>query len=343
MNLFRINASILGLLFSFCLSGQISFTVPNDNPIELGKVNWLRSYEDALAMAKEKELPVFILFQEVPGCATCSTYGNQVLSHPFIVEAIETHFVPLVIYNNKRGNDAKILKMYKEPSWNNPVARIVDENGKNILNRLSGNYSKQGILNFIMNGLVASNQLAPNYLKLFQEEVNLDKLDNKELTLSMFCFWTGEKEIGKIQGVFKTAAGFMNGKEVVQVKYDPSQVSEKQLIAKANKSRCADQVYTDDKRISKTASKIVGKENVAKTSKLRFDKDQKYYLKKSKYAKVPMTEYQSMKVNSLIGSGQNPSEVLSPRQLQFLDSKLKVASKEKYSFEKQWYKSFGAE
>jgi len=334
MNLSRINLSIVGLLLCFYCHAQLSFSVPQNNPVELGKVNWLRSYDEALNLSKSKDLPVFILFQEVPGCATCSNYGHNVLSHPFIVEAIETHFIPLVIYNNKGGKDAAILKKYKEPSWNNPVARIVDHKGKNLVDRLAGNYSKLGVIDFIMNGLVASNQLAPGYLKLFQEEVLFEKSERKELTLSMYCFWTGEKEIGKIPGVFKTAAGFMNGREVVQVTYAPGLVSEKQLIKTAEQSKCADKVFTDNKAISKN--------NVAGTSKFRYDKDQKYYLKKSKYAGIPMTAYQSLKANSLLGAGQNPAEILSPRQLELLDSKKRARSKKDLSFLNQWYNLLGA-
>lgn len=343
MNLLRICLTTLGILVSFCLSAQLSFSIPTSNPVELGKVNWNRNYENALDLSKEKGLPVFILFQEVPGCATCSTYGNEVLSHPFIVEAIESHFIPLVIYNNKGGDDAKVLKHYREPSWNNPVVRIVDENGENITPRLSGNYSKSGVVELIINGMVKSNQLPPEYLNLFNEELLYQKSDNKELTLSMYCFWTGEKEIGKLPGVFKTAAGFMNGREIVQVEYDPNLISEKQLISSANKSKCADQVYTNDKEVSKTAQKIVGKNNVAKTSKLRYDKDQKYYLKKSKYASVPMTAYQSMKVNSMIGSGMNPEEVLSPRQILLLNHKQLRSFSDKSSFEESWYKLLSTE
>jgi len=337
MNLLRISLSILALLTSFCISAQLTFSVPKNNPVELGKVNWIRDYDEALVKSKDKGLPVFILFQEVPGCATCSTFGNNVLSHPFIVEAIESYFIPLVIYNNKGGEDAKVLKRYKEPSWNNPVARIVDEQGKDLVARLSGNYSKAGVIDLIINGMLKSNQLAPGYMKIFQEELLYAQSESEELTLSMYCFWTGEKEIGKIPGVFKTVAGFMNGREVVQVVYDPSLITEKQLITSANKSRCADQVYTDDKKIFSAAKKIVGEKNVAKTSKLRFDKDQKYYLKKSKYAHIPMTEYQGMKVNSLIGSGQDPVEILSPRQVQLLDIEQKESYTKKVSFEEKWY------
>ena len=81
-----------------------------DFPEELGDVNWNRSYKTAIAKAKILDKPIFILFQEVPGCATCRNYGNDLLTHPLVVEAIETHFVPLAIYNNKGGSDRDILR-----------------------------------------------------------------------------------------------------------------------------------------------------------------------------------------------------------------------------------------
>ena len=90
---------MLGLIITIILS-----TANIDgNPEELGKVNWIRDYDQALEQSKTQDKPVFILFQEVPGCSTCKNYGNNVLSHPFIVEAIEDNFIPLVIYNNKGG------------------------------------------------------------------------------------------------------------------------------------------------------------------------------------------------------------------------------------------------
>ncbi len=36
-------------------------------PIEVGKVDWGRDYEAALAASKKTKKPILILFQEVPG------------------------------------------------------------------------------------------------------------------------------------------------------------------------------------------------------------------------------------------------------------------------------------
>jgi hypothetical protein len=67
------------------------------------------------------------------------------LSSPVIIKTIETHFIPLAIFNNKPGKDNAILKRYGEPSWNNPVVRIVDAKGENLIWRIAGDYSKSRV------------------------------------------------------------------------------------------------------------------------------------------------------------------------------------------------------
>ena len=38
-----------------------------DNPVELGKVNWNRDFDQAKALSAKSGKPIFIQFQEVPG------------------------------------------------------------------------------------------------------------------------------------------------------------------------------------------------------------------------------------------------------------------------------------
>lgn len=37
------------------------------NPVELGSIDWRRGFDVALQEAREKEKPLLVLFQEVPG------------------------------------------------------------------------------------------------------------------------------------------------------------------------------------------------------------------------------------------------------------------------------------
>lgn len=107
----------------------------NKNPVEVGTVTWLCDYPPALAKSTKSGKPVFLLFQEVPGCAGCKQFGKDVLSDPNIVKSIEENFVPLLIHNNKPGKDAELLKKYGESAWNYQVVRFLNSEGKDLIPR----------------------------------------------------------------------------------------------------------------------------------------------------------------------------------------------------------------
>jgi len=164
---------LVGLILCSC-STLLAQSHKNQTP-ELGAVNWLRDYDLALEQSTASGKPIFILFQEVPGCATCRNYGTQVLSHPLIVDAIESEFVPLAIYNNVLGVDRKVLEQYGEPTWNNPVIRIVNSKGKNIMKRHAGNYSAEGLVLYMSLALRAAGHGEPAYLSLLKEELSANQ------------------------------------------------------------------------------------------------------------------------------------------------------------------------
>ncbi len=225
----------VSLLFAFAFSIQLNAV--NGNPEELGKVNWMRNFEAGLAQSATLKKPVFLLFQEVPGCSTCRNYGQNVLSHPLIVEAIETLFVPVAVFNNNGGADAKVLKYFGEPAWNNPVVRIVNNKKQDLIQRVNGNYSRLGIVQAMRLALQVEDLEVPAYLTLLEDELLAAQTGTESAVFSMYCFWTGEKEIGKLDGVLETQAGFMNGREVVKVKFDPEKIAYKNWhLSKIRKS-----------------------------------------------------------------------------------------------------------
>ncbi|MEM9051291.1 MAG: VPGUxxT family thioredoxin-like (seleno)protein, type 2 [Bacteroidota bacterium] len=261
------------------------------SPEELGNVNWLRNYEAAIEASKTSDKPILILFQEVPGCSTCRNYGHNVLSHPLMVEAIEEYFVPLAIYNNKSGEDAKILKKYGEPSWNNPVVRIIDSEGVNLTKRLASDYSAEGLYRKMNEVLEERGVEATPYFQLLGQEL---KAGNTETAYyKMFCFWSGEGHLGSVDGVVITEPGFMGGAEVVKVQYNPSIIKKEELDKIASAQNC-----------SATSAK----------ANYRVDKDPQYYLKKSEYRYLPLSQTQRTKINSALASGTNPEAFLSPTQ-----------------------------
>ena len=272
------------------------FILAQNNPIELGNVHWLRSFDEAQVRSKKEGKPILILFQEVPGCETCRNYGSDVLTHPLIVEAIETEFIPLAIHNNKGGHDAEILKRFQEPAWNNPVVRVVDSEGSNILPRLSGNYSTAGLTGLMTSALIKQKGKAPMYMQLLADELSAQQKMTSKATYSMYCFWTAEALFGKLNGVIKTTAGFEGGKEVVVVEYNPSIISKAELDKIAQGQKCA----------------------VSGGGSFRADSTPKYYLSNSEYKVVPMTEIQKCRVNSALAEKQDPRAFLSARQIAFL-------------------------
>lgn len=305
-------------------------TYPKDNPIELGKVAWLRDYDKAVLKAANTDKPIFLLFQEVPGCANCTKYGAEILSHPLMVEMIETNFVPLAIYNNISGHDREVLVQFKEPTWNNPVIRIVDQNGDDIVNRVGDFRSKALLAERISEVLHKRNIEVPYYFKLLHEEWRAaESHDIEEAYLSMYCFWTGEKEIAQIEGVVFTEAGYMHSREVVKIAYDKTQIDLAEITNQASKVNCADEVYSDSNLDVDRPQKRV--------SKYRKDKEDKYYLRHSRFAQVPMTQLQKVKVNSAIGQKKDPKPYLSPRQISILDSSSKVKAQIDKDIIESWW------
>lgn len=304
------------LLLSFLLPFCILSTTAQDAPIELGTVQWLRNYDSAIHESKASGKPVLILFQEVPGCHTCTTYGKNVLSHPLLVEIMEDSFVPLAIFNNKGGHDREILAKFGEPTWNNPVVRIIDAKGKDIIPRINGRYTKEALLEGMLSALEQSNVIIPDWMRLLQEELDPGR-PLKKATFSMGCFWSGEGQLGQIQGVHRTRAGWMKGREVVEVHYDPSIINFQNLLKAAKDKGVANAVFSDHpKEVS--IAKNTGT-SVQDPGKFRDDRAPKYYTSQTLYQFLPMTEVQASRVNSALGKHQDPKTFLSPRQIKILE------------------------
>ncbi len=310
--------SILGqmiLVGAVCGSGVgYATTAGGGDPIELGRVHWRDDLDAALKEAALTGRPVFIQFQEVPGCATCKRFGHAVLSQPLLVEAIETEFVPVAIHNNRPGRDAGVLQRYGEPSWNNPVVRFVDSTGRDLIARKDGVWAPAGIARRMIEALEAAKRPVPPYLRLAAAEAAAAEPGGAAtVTLAVHCFWEGETRLGALEGVITTRAKWHDGREVVEVSFDPRTLSLGRLIAQASESHCADRVYVTDPSQLETAgeqgSVLASPAEDAPAS------DQKYQLRHSNLDYLPLTPMQATKVNAALGLGENPRRWLSPRQI----------------------------
>lgn len=294
MNIRSISIFVLVIVFFNSAYSQINQSE------ELGQVRWMRDYQKAISLAKKDKKDVLILFQEVPGCATCRNYGHNVLSHPLMVEAIENLFIPLAIFNNKGGKDREILMLYDEPTWNNPVVRIINGHGENVVQRISNDYSALTLCRRMKEALIQRNVQIPEYFKLLEQELaSMQTNSVSEKYYKMYCFWSGEKQLGNIDGVLDTEAGFYKFNEVVKVTFDNDVLDENEL------NEYADSFNYRPVEVSEQSYKVAAN-------------DVHYYLQRSAYRFLPLTEIQQTKINSALGNHQNPDSYLSPKQREWL-------------------------
>ena len=320
MRIRHISILLLGLITGLCYPGTLTLSRAENTPppVELGRVRWRRDFNAALTLAVHENKPVFVLFQEVPGCFTCQKYGYDVLSHPFIVEAIESYFIPVAIFNNRSGLDAQTLREFREPGWNNPVVRIISPVSKDdLVPRLNGDYSQYALLERITQALGKIKTPVPPYLDLFQAELKA-RDHAQEAVLSMPCFWTGEQALGTINGVISTKPGYLLGQEVVEVRFDPQIISYQKLIAYAKEKNIAGGIFTRTDKQHSQAAPLFGTAARSTLQAVRPDKEQKYYLSKTPLKYIPMSPSQASRVNAAIASHADSLQFLSPRQILLL-------------------------
>ena len=289
------------------------------NPVEAGDVRWGRDISAALEQSAESGRPVFVLFQEIPGCSGCQAFGREVLTHPLLVEAIEDEFVPVLVYNNRGGEDAELLQRFNEPAWNFQVVRFLDARGRDLIPRKDRVWTLGEIAARMVQALDAARRPVPRYLQVLVLENQSPEI--ARCAFAMPCFWTGEMELGKIDGVVCTEAGFLGGNEVVLVRYDPEILSLRALMDKAKSARCALTVYasgTDLKSVKGIPTGLLdGRYRKAPES------DQKKQLSRwPALQRLPnLSDMQKTKLNASMGSDRARAlEWLSPRQRRALQA-----------------------
>jgi hypothetical protein len=260
---------------------------------ELGAVHWQRDLDAAQQLAERQHKPVFLLFQEIPGCQTCTDFGERVLSHPLLVPAIEQCFVPVVVRNNVEGKEREIRERFREPAWNNPVVRFLDAAGADLLPRVDGVWDSHGIAERMVAALHKAGRPVPGYLQVARDESD-PKLERA--VFAMHCFWEGEAVLGALDGVVATRSAFAagGGAEVVEVTFRPSVLRREKLAAHAQAKSC--KPVTGGELREAPAS------------------DQQHALGGTPYAALELTPMQRTKVHAALTLGTDPKAWLTPAQ-----------------------------
>ena len=130
----------------------------------------------------------------------------------------------------------------------------------------------------------------------------------------MGCFWTGEMQIGQLDGVVTTEAGFIGGREVTLVKYDPAILSLNRLAGAAGRVRCADAVYVPVAEFGAARSAGLSPEPLA-GYRAAPASDQKKQIQGTAAAKLNLQDAQATKVNAWLRTDTAKAlEFLTPAQ-----------------------------
>jgi hypothetical protein len=256
---------------------------------------------------------VFLLFQEIPGCATCKRFGAEPLSQPLLVEAIEDELVPCVVHNNEGGKDAAVLERYREPAWNNPVVRLVGDDGKDLIDRRDGVWSTGGIASRVRTVLhERGKELA--WLDLLVLETSAE--ERGHAVFAMHCYWEGQAALGALDEVVAVMPGFVDGSEVVEVTYAGGIAALKHIAKRAEELDCAASVWAPKGAELDAVRSIVGDRARERNGAIRRAgaDEHLYHLRRSPLRWLPLVGAQAVRVNSALGLGKDPSTWLSPRQ-----------------------------
>ncbi len=196
--------------------------------------------------------------------------------------------------------------------------RIVDEQQKELAPRVGNNYSPLGLAEAMQTALKKAKQPVPTYLTLLIEEWEAQANGLETATFAMSCFWVGEGKLGNLKGVVETKPGYMQGQEVVEVKFNPAVISYQELAKQAKSQQCTSHVFTENTQQKTVAEQLFASEAVSTKANFQPDREPKYYLSRTPMRYVPMTALQAARVNAAIGKGERTYEWLSPSQINLI-------------------------
>ena len=129
----------------------------------------------------------------------------------------------------------------------------------------------------------------------------------------MHCYWEGEIQFGAVDGVKQTQSAWHDGKEIVNVTFDPTIISYTSIVETALKVRCASTVYTRSASQKIIAIKLA-RDQAEPIAEKEFGRpairsDQKYYLRNSPLRLLPLTAVQETSGEQRIRASRKTNSV----------------------------------
>jgi hypothetical protein len=235
-----------------------------------------------------------------------------------LVDAIEREFIALAVHNNAPGTDAETLARYREPAWNNPVVRFFAPDGKELVERRDGVYGADALAERMIAALERARRPVPRTLALAHQELAPAELERA--LFGMPCFWHGQAQLGRLAGVRSARVGFLEGREAVEVRFDPAHTSYEVLVRAAQRAGCTQSVWAVDEEQRRVAQDVLGAPVApARGELVPSPADELYHLERSALRHLPLTPLQALRVNAALEAGEDAGAWLTPGQHELLE------------------------
>jgi hypothetical protein len=225
-------------------------------PAELGAISWQRDLEGSLAAAAAGDGIVLVFFVRIGDARKQIEFGEAVLSNPLLVEAIETEFLPVAIYETGPGEHERVRHRYSEAAADGPVLRFLDPQGSDILPRGEAVWTVHDVAQRLVSALTARGRGVPGYLRILAEETDPAALERT--TLAVEDQHRAEGELGALAGVVEARSGWLGGYKIVEVAFRPQELLFESLIQQALDLKCAEFVYCHSAEQLQAARELIG-------------------------------------------------------------------------------------
>jgi hypothetical protein len=305
----------------------------------LGRLNFKHdasSFQLALEESRHTGKPVLLIFQATNGAPDAVAMGTSVLSHPLLIEAAESLFIPVFVdITGTSPDDVQLLARYHENRHHDTVVRIVNCKGNDLAVKLEGSRCSVGnIARAMRDVLDRKSSEVPNYLRLLEEERRaLVDVPSKAVrtTAKVIVFTTkatknAEISFAELNGVIAVECGKLTGRRAVKVTYDPEVIDCKAVFLHALFHVYVESVYwTDHQQKISVQSQLLKVDDPPFLDELGATpfsrgKDPKHFLRTTLLRYVPLTSLQALKANLAVSKDQLNlvDDLLSPRQLTIL-------------------------
>ncbi len=148
--------------------------------------------------------------------------------------------------------------------------------------------------------LVLAMTLSSLAANLFAQKTSAPgKVPTKRVAFAQSCFWTGEMELGQIEGVVRTEAGFFKGREVTLVEYAPDRIQLEHLARQARQAGVADRVHLESAPPRALAGVSSGAP-LDRSYRPAPASDQKKQIEGTPFSRLELSPEQATKVNAFV-------------------------------------------